>query len=104
MSSSPSQPRLYDITKAHGAVVLGQDAVALNDDLVHLAVVVAEDGGHVPAILIKDLDGNDSDGIVIEYAYVQTFIQTIQAQLGKLQAMTAELDALYEETHGPIAP
>jgi hypothetical protein len=98
--SSPAESRFHQIVRAYGATVLPQEAVALNDDLVHLAVVVADDGGHVPAIYIKDLEGLAEYGIVIERAYLPTFIANLHAQEAKLDALTADLDALYEEDLG----
>jgi hypothetical protein len=64
-----------DVARKHKLLVVGQDNLALNDDLVHEVMIIGDEGAVQPGVQIKDLDGEGE--LLIEYGFIDTFIQNL---------------------------
>lgn len=78
-----------ELAKKYNAIQVSEDAVTLNDDLVHLAVIVSEKGT-IPGIMIKDLNSDDA-GFVIERAFCERFIENLRDAWIEVRKMDQDL-------------
>lgn len=79
-----------ELAQKYKLVTVGQDHLALNDDLVHEVLIVGDNGAMQPGVQIKDLDSN-TEGIVVEYAFIDTLIQNLVAAKQKLNPVLREM-------------
>jgi len=80
-----------ELAKKYNAIQVSEEAVTLNDDLVHLAVIVSEKGT-IPGIMIKDLQGDDA-GFVIEKEFCERFIENLRDAWIEVRKMSQDINS-----------
>lgn len=81
---------IQDIARQRGAILVGEDDVTLNDDLVHLVVIVS-DKGNIPGIMIKDLESESATGVVIERNFCEKFIEEFRNAFIQVRVLEQDL-------------
>jgi translation initiation factor RLI1 len=81
---------VQELAREHNAILVGEEDVTLNDDLVHLVVIVSEKG-NIPGIMIKDLNSESSTGVVIEREFCEKFIETVRDAFIQVRVLEQKL-------------
>lgn len=83
-------PKYVDVAAKHNAIKVLDSEVTLNDDVVHLVMVVS-DKGNIPGIMIKDLNAEADHGVIIERNFIPQFIENVRDAFIQVRIMEQEL-------------
>lgn len=83
---------IQEVASKHGATVLNQSEVSLNDEVVHPVIIVADDNSLHVGIQIKDLEKLEDSAVVVEKEYVEELIERIRDCYIKIRVIEQDLN------------
>lgn len=81
-----------EVARKRNGTVVSEEEVALNDDLCHPVLIIGEDKKVVAGVLIKDLEGKEEHGTIIEATFFDKFIENAKEAFTQARLIMQEAE------------